>query len=461
MSTVTKRWWRVAVLSAVAGGAIGVARYAAASEEPAVWARSATPTPPVVQVAAAFPVPAQAGAAAQPPTSAPGVVPPLTPPALPGFDPPGIPPAPKPIDITPVAPPMPLVPPITKPVTPAPSPVVPPPAEIAQPAPSAKLADPVKPTPPVVPDFNLQPPKTANTFRTDEPASPTLPIGPVLPPITPPTSSRGDVPAIPVDRPKPVEGPLLDSEKDTFPLPKPAPIPTPPTTHPGDPVMTNYFKQSALAAVIGSALAGAPLTPANAFPAPSPQAKTDPTPAELQKALDSTNAKLTETNTKLAEVQTTLKRLSDLMDGKRDSLNADPGLAAEVKRLTDLIDGKREKGMKIGTDPGVTDEVKRLKDTVHSLQAQIDGMKKTEAFRPPSPLPVPDPMAGKGTVRVVNDYPVEISIVVNEKSYRIAASTKLDVPVPAGDFSYQLLQNGASAVKSTIKEKETVTLRIK
>ena len=40
-------------------------------------------------------------------------------------------------------------------------------------------------------------------------------------------------------------------------------------------------------------------------------------------------------------------------------------------------------------------------------------------------------------------------------------SKTLDVDVPAGNFTYQLLESGAEATKSVIKEKETVTLRIK
>jgi hypothetical protein len=56
---------------------------------------------------------------------------------------------------------------------------------------------------------------------------------------------------------------------------------------------------------------------------------------------------------------------------------------------------------------------------------------------------------------------VQISIVVNGTSYRVAPSKTFDVDVPAGEFSYQLLESGAASTKSVIKEKETVTLRIK
>jgi hypothetical protein len=66
-------------------------------------------------------------------------------------------------------------------------------------------------------------------------------------------------------------------------------------------------------------------------------------------------------------------------------------------------------------------------------------------------------------VKIINEYPVEIAMVINgaSPSYRVAPGTTLDVEVPAGDFTYQLLQSGAPATKSTIKDKETVKLRIK
>lgn len=421
MSTATKRWWRVAVMTAVAGGAAGVARYASATEEPAVWGAAQIPATPA---AATFPVPPLPQLPADPRG-------PLAPPALPGTAAPTAPPpAPKPIDISPVAPPTPLVPPpvtAVKPPSPlpAPSPVAPPPTEVAQPAPPAKSAEPVKPTRRVTPDFNLQPPPGGNSVKTDAPAPPTLPaMPPVTPPtglIPPPTAPRGDVPAKIVDRPKPAEMPLLDSEKFTFPLPTATPTPTPPTTHPGDPIVTNYFKQAATAAVIGGALAGAPLTPANAFPA-GLQGKTDPTHAELKRSIDA--------------LQTTVNRLVDHVEGKKD-----------------------EGGFKLATDPGLVAEVKKLKDEIAALKTQLTTL-QSSSLRPPSAT-TPDPMAGKGTVSVVNQYPVEISIVVNEKSYRVAPNAKQDITVTAGDFSYQLLQNGAQPVKSTIKEKEVVTLRIK
>lgn len=140
----------------------------------------------------------------------------------------------------------------------------------------------------------------------------------------------------------------------------------------------------------------------------------------------------------------------------------------EIKRLAELLDGRKDADGKASpVDVGAVEEIKRLKDDVFrlkekvlSLQSQLDELKKSTTSLKPAPV---DPMAGKGTVRVENDYAIEITIVVNTMSYRVPANTKLDIPVPAGDFTYQLLNSGTglAPVKSPIKEKEVVKLRIK
>jgi hypothetical protein len=53
--------------------------------------------------------------------------------------------------------------------------------------------------------------------------------------------------------------------------------------------------------------------------------------------------------------------------------------------------------------------------------------------------------------------------VVNGRTYRVAPAASQDIPVTAGEFSYQLLSANAAAAptRSTIRAGETVTLRIK
>ncbi|HVL14227.1 MAG TPA: hypothetical protein VM529_16775 [Gemmata sp.] len=153
--------------------------------------------------------------------------------------------------------------------------------------------------------------------------------------------------------------------------------------------------------------------------------------AELKKQVEDANRKLT-------DIQKDLRTLTELLNGKKD-----------------------EKGYPLPSDPGVVAQLRKLSDKLNDVEKELERMKTQTSLRPASPSVSPDPRAGKGTVRIVNEYPVRISIVVNGTSHRVEPSKSLDVDVPAGEFSYQLLESGAASTKSTIKEKETVTLRIK
>ena len=135
----------------------------------------------------------------------------------------------------------------------------------------------------------------------------------------------------------------------------------------------------------------------------------------------------------------------------------------KIAELTEAVKGKRDSdGHPYPSDRGLVADVAKLRDEVAALKAQLDAQKSTSQ-RPAAPAAAADPLAGKGTVRIVNEYPIEISMSINGTSYRVPANTELKVPVPMGEFSYFLLSSGVAgtATKSTIKEKETVTLRVK
>lgn len=205
------------------------------------------------------------------------------------------------------------------------------------------------------------------------------------------------------------------------------------------------LSRSAAAAVIGGALLAPASNPVSAAPPVVPvpvvpkglsvpiQADDKSENAELKKQLEESNRKLT-------AIQEQLKTLTELLNGKKD-----------------------EKGYPLPSDPGIVSQMKDLKDRLAGIEKDLAAYKAQTSLRPPTPNPsaAVDPKAGKGTVRVVNEYPVQISIVVNGTSYRVAPTKTLDVDVAAGEFTYQLLESGAASTKSTIKEKETVTLRIK
>jgi hypothetical protein len=147
-----------------------------------------------------------------------------------------------------------------------------------------------------------------------------------------------------------------------------------------------------------------------------------------------------------------------------------------IDSITEMLKGRKDAtGVVLPSDPGLLEEVRRLRDDVALLKSQMETL-KTTSLRPPggaapmipgvpNPMPaaVPPAAATQGTVRVVNEYPVEITMVVNGRTYRVAPNATQDIPVTAGEFSYQLLSANVAAAptRSTIRAGETVTLRIK
>ncbi|QDU20635.1 hypothetical protein [Urbifossiella limnaea] len=188
------------------------------------------------------------------------------------------------------------------------------------------------------------------------------------------------------------------------------------------------FKSTAAAAVLGGALM-----------LPQPAAAQDKGAAKT-------------TDQKLEDIQKSLTKLTEMLEGKKD-----------------------ETGVVLPSDPGVVRQLKELRDEVASLKSQFETLKST-SLRPAATGPaipgVPNQMPGgnpapaapqQGTVRVVNEYPVEITMVVNGRTHRVAPNATQDIAVVSGEFSYQLLSanTAAAPTRSTIRPGEVVTLRIK
>lgn len=311
--------------------------------------------------------------------------------------------------------------------------------------PPLKFPDTNQPIIPVQADSNLPLRNEGITVKTENPsnggwiqafpsAPAELPVpGMGLPNIPAIPGSLPNLPSIPVanagqtagtlvDRPKATENSLPYSEKYTLTLPIPN---SSKTFTSGDNTMLGSQKIAALAVMGGLFLA----------PAPDATAKDDKADiADLKAKLDTTNDKLT-------KIQEDLKKLTEMLNGRRDP-----------------------QGFAIPTEPGIAAQLKALKDNLAIVEQGLNKLKETTAsssLRPNTATPVVPVLTGKGIVRIVNEYPIEISMVVNGTSYKVAPSQVRDVEVPTGEFSYQLIQAGTAPTHSFIKEKESVTLRIK
>ena len=63
-------------------------------------------------------------------------------------------------------------------------------------------------------------------------------------------------------------------------------------------------------------------------------------------------------------------------------------------------------------------------------------------------------------MKVQNDYPVEISIVINDVAYRVGPGKSKVVDVPSGSYKYEILAAGSEPITKVISEGEMVTLHI-
>jgi hypothetical protein len=300
----------------------------------------------------------------------------------------------------------------------------------ALPAPTVPTFEPASPA---VPEKTLQIPAPSNTFKFDNSGS-----------------NPGEVSA-----PKPA--PFLV---------EPMPVPTTPAVSypapmlpaPGVEPMPLPSRQLFLSTTLGVAMA---LTPATTpimaqQPMPQPVAEKEPAKTEPKKeakpALDEwTKTLLEDLKKDLVEIKKKQKDHEDLILGKPGALSLiDQGI---LKRISDM-----------------ESRINRVEETLKKLEESLKNASKSTSAYPgtakptepaANPAPVPAASSTKAFIRVVNDFPAEMSILINgTKSYRVASGSAQMVEVPPGSYSYELLHTGAQPKTGTIKEGETITLRI-
>ena len=314
------------------------------------------------------------------------------------------PPAPMSPPIVPAGLPIPRIalptrPPVVVEEAPAPRPNVA--VEIAPPARPVQTADPVPPVPVAQPGFNL---------RSPEPRLNVNPSGPPAPPATellpPPSFAAPGGPAAPV-------------------------VPASPMPAPGDiPMPASPTREMVLSTIFGAALAFTPATPAIAQD--KGEKKEQPDLAAIKTTLD----QIKDDVKKLQEFR---KNTEDSVYGKENSTAlADMGL---IRRLSEI-----------------ESQISRINETLKQINAKLGeaGKSTTSAFGPN----LPGAMTTRGFVRIVNDYPTEMSMIVNGRSHRVPPGQTVTVDVPPGSFSYELLHAGSAQKSSSVREGETMTLRI-
>ena len=288
------------------------------------------------------------------------------------------------------------------------------------------------PVPVPVDDPKPGPPLLLVPLPREVPPGPPLEIAPLAPP-------EKSVESPTLALPSPPGNPLqLPVGKNTLipvaPLPPAIAVPTvaaPPEIAP----MPLSLRQMTLAAIAGTSLMTAP-TSAREEPDKKVAPAVVPAKAEDVAAL---KTQLDELKTTVEELKKTTRSLRDVVEGSADKGAPDDSLVKMVKKLETTL-GALDRKMQ---------EIERK---------QVELSTRTVEKTPIVPTPMPSP---KATVRIVNEYPVEISMLVNGTPHRVEAGKTKDVSIDPGALKYQLLTSGLSEVASAIKDGETITLRVR
>jgi hypothetical protein len=148
----------------------------------------------------------------------------------------------------------------------------------------------------------------------------------------------------------------------------------------------------------------------------------------------------------------------------------DPTLADIAKQLEALSKRLDTIELAIRVPDGSAFAMKKLQDDMLSLKKQmealeqktpytakrIDTSKEMEATIRPLNI-------GTAKVRFVNEWVEDVSVVVNGRAYEVMIGSELTVPIPAGAFSYQVLNLQRRPMTRTLEADKiwTVTINAK
>jgi hypothetical protein len=81
----------------------------------------------------------------------------------------------------------------------------------------------------------------------------------------------------------------------------------------------------------------------------------------------------------------------------------------------------------------IGEDLKKLREKVDRLEKEIEGLnKRSTSLYGPRPV-------GTGHIRLENTYPREITVILNQTSYPLVPGQTATVSVPAGPFTYQVV----------------------
>jgi hypothetical protein len=144
-----------------------------------------------------------------------------------------------------------------------------------------------------------------------------------------------------------------------------------------------------------------------------------------------------------------IKKLNDKLDALTKALQElrDGAKAESVRERVATVDSKLDQ---------LDKDVQAIQKDLRDIKRKVDG-RSTTALRPEYDSAA---FRGQGRVRLINDFPEEMSVLVNGLSYHLLPGQERLLAVPPGEFTYQVLQIHRDPRVRQITADETKNIRI-
>jgi TolA-binding protein len=104
------------------------------------------------------------------------------------------------------------------------------------------------------------------------------------------------------------------------------------------------------------------------------------------------------------------------------------------------------------------DEMTALRQQLDLLQRDVASLKSGAAASPRVAFSSP---ATPGRIKLINTFPSQMTVIVNERSYRLApGATEVLENIPAGQFTYQVLGVQPDMLVRSLAPNETFTITV-
>lgn len=160
--------------------------------------------------------------------------------------------------------------------------------------------------------------------------------------------------------------------------------------------------------------------------------------------------------------------------GPQDTANLIKQLQLQIQKLQDSVDDVKKQLNDVPSEASVDAQIRKalaapaadiyaLRQHVEQLQRDLANLRGPRTIARSSAYPSNGTalVAGSGRIRLVNLYPTQMTVVINERSYRLEpGADRIIDKQPAGTFLYQVLGVQPDLLARNLAANETYTITV-